>query len=534
MYADVMDLARGGGTFLFFSPLDFFGGESHPGRMLPQSTDSRLSELKELDKKINRLGAVKAALEWDQETQLPPAGVEERAEQLAVLEGLIHDLRTGSVMGRLTSELAEATIASTEDRALVRWLRRDFDRATRLPKELVERSARLVGTSQPAWAKARKASDFAAFAPYLEQLVGVAREKAELLGYADHPYDALLEDYEPGTTSAEVKAVFDGLEDGVADLVRRIAVRTQVDSSFLSRRYPREIQEKVVKQVSADIGFDGQAGRLDTSTHPFCTTLGPRDVRITTRYDENFLNMALYGVIHETGHALYEQGVDASFGATALGGGVSLGIHESQSRFWENLIGRSRPFVERYLPRFREAYPESLGDIDADRFYRGINRVEPSFIRVEADEVTYSLHIILRFRLELALLDGSLAARDVPDAWNAEFVRLFGITPPDDAHGCLQDVHWAMGGLGYFPTYTLGNLYAAQFFDTLKTAVPDWDALVTRGEFGPILGWLRTNIHRHGRVYPAGELCQRVTGQGLNPRYFLDYLNAKFGAIYGL
>ena len=502
--------------------------------MLPQSTDSRLHDLKELDKKINRLAAVKAALEWDQETQLPPAGVEERAEQLAVLEGLIHDLRTGPRMGQLTSELSDITLPTDEDRALVRWLRRDFGRAARLPKELVERSARLVGTAQPAWARARKAGDFAAFAPFLEQLVAVAREKAELLGYSDHPYDALLDEYEPGTTSAEVKAVFDGLEGGVAELVRRIAARPQVESAFLSRHYPREVQERVVRQISADIGFDAQAGRLDISTHPFCTTLGPRDVRITTRYDEHFLNMALYGVIHETGHALYEQGVDPAFGATALGGGVSLGIHESQSRFWENLIGRSRPFVERYFPVFREAYPNSLGDVDAETFYRGINRVEPSFIRVEADEVTYSLHIILRFRLELALLDGTLAARNVPDAWNAEFVRLFGITPPDDAQGCLQDVHWAMGGLGYFPTYTLGNLYAAQFFDTLKSAVPDWAGLVARGEFGPILGWLRTNIHRYGRVYPAGELCQRVTGKSLDASHFLNYLHTKFGAIYGL
>jgi carboxypeptidase Taq len=501
--------------------------------MLPQSTDSRLHDLKELDKKINRLAAVKATLEWDQETNLPPAGVEERAEQLAVLEGLIHDLRTGTQMGQLTGGLAETTLPTDEDRALVRWLRRDFDRAARLPKELVERHARLVGNAQPAWAQARKAGDFSAFAPYLEQLVGLAREKAELLGYAEHPYDALLEDYEPGTTSAEVRAVFDGLESGVADLVRRIAARPQVDSAFLSRRYPRDVQQRVVRQVAADIGFDGDAGRLDVSTHPFCTTLGPRDVRITTRYDENFLSMALYGVIHETGHALYEQGVDRHLGATALGGGVSLGIHESQSRFWENLIGRSRPFVDRYLPVFREAYP-GLDDVDADRFYRGINRVEPSFIRVEADEVTYSLHIILRFRLELALLDGSLAVRDVPAAWNAEFTRLFGITPPNDAQGCLQDVHWAMGGLGYFATYTLGNLYAAQFFDTLKTAIPDWDALVRRGEFAPILGWLRTNIHRWGRIYPAGDLCRRVTGQGLDPRYFLEYLNAKFGAIYDL
>jgi carboxypeptidase Taq len=282
------------------------------------------------------------------------------------------------------------------------------------------------------------------------------------------------------------------------------------------------------------LGFDWNAGRLDVTAHPFCTTLGPRDVRITTRYDENFFNMALYGVIHETGHALYEQGIDPQLGSTILGAGASLGIHESQSRFWENLIGRSRPFIEHYFPVFQQAYPRSLADIDAEMFYRGVNLVEPSLIRVEADEVTYSLHIILRFRLELALLEGSLKAEDVPGAWNNLFTKLFGITPPNNAQGCLQDVHWAMGGLGYFPTYTLGNLYAAQFFATLKKAVPDWEAHVRQGEFAPILGWLRTNIHRYGRVYTAGELCQRVTGESLDSRFFLAYLTEKFGALYGL
>jgi carboxypeptidase Taq len=310
--------------------------------------------------------------------------------------------------------------------------------------------------------------------------------------------------------------------------------KPQVRSDFLSRRYPRSIQETLGRQVATDLGFDWNAGRLDVTTHPFCTTLGPRDVRITTRYDENFFNMAFYGIIHETGHALYEQGIDPKFGTTILRSGTSLGIHESQSRFWENFIGRSSPFVDRYFPVFKKAYPESLNDIDASAFYRGINRVESSLIRVEADEVTYSLHIILRFRLEMALLEGSLKAADVPEAWNSLFTKLFGITPPTDTEGCLQDVHWAMGGLGYFPTYTLGNLYAAQFFDTLKKAVPDWEALVRRGEFAPVLGWLRTNIHRHGRVYGAGELCERVTGRPLDPQFFLDYLTDKFGAVYGL
>lgn len=502
--------------------------------MVPQSTESRLHELRELDHKIHRLAAIKAALEWDQETYMPPAAVAERSEQLGLLEGMLHDLQTSPSLGPLLTSLSETTLPSDEDRALVRLYRKDFDRASKLPKELVERRARLIGVAQPTWAQARKEKDFGKFAPYLEQLVALAREEAELVGYQDHPYDALLDQYEPGTTSAEVKAVFDGLESGVADLVRRLAARPQVRNDFLNRRFPRDAQERIGRQISGDLGFDWNAGRLDVTTHPFCTTLGPQDVRITTRYDEDFFNMALYGIIHETGHALYEQGVDPRLGASILGGGTSLGIHESQSRFWENFIGRSRPFVDRYFPMLQQSYPESLGDVDAEAFYRGINLVEPSYIRVEADEVTYSLHIILRFRLEMALLEGSLKAADVPEAWNSLFTKLFGITPPDNAQGCLQDVHWSMGGLGYFPTYTLGNLYAAQFFDTLKHALPDWEALVRRGEFGPILGWLRSNIHRHGRIYPAGELCRRVTGQPLDPGHFLTYLNQKYGAVYGL
>jgi len=502
--------------------------------MLPQSTDSRLHELKELDRKIHRLAAVQATLEWDQETNLPPSAVEERSEQLALIEGLIHELQTSPYLGPLTADLAETTLPSDEDRALVRLHRREYDRASRLPRDLVERQARVVGVAQPAWALARRENDFDAFAPHLAKLVALARERADLLGWQDHPYDALLEEYEPGTTSAEVKAVFDGLETGVAELVKTIAARPQVRNDFLSCAYPRGVQERLGRQIATDIGFDWNAGRLDVTTHPFCTTLGPRDVRITTRYDENFFNMALYGIIHETGHALYEQGIDPRLGVSILGSGTSLGIHESQSRFWENFIGRSRPFIDHYFPVFQQAYPESLSDVDAEAFYKGVNLVEPSFIRVEADEVTYSLHIILRFRLELALLDGSLKVGDVPDAWNQLFTKLFGIRPANDAQGCLQDVHWAMGGLGYFPTYTLGNLYAAQFFDTLKQALPDWETLVGRGEFAPLLRWLRTNIHRHGRVLPAGELCRRVTGQPLDPSHFLRYLNEKYGAVYGL
>lgn len=502
--------------------------------MRTPSTEHRLEELRVLDRKIHRLAAIQATLEWDQETNLPSSAIDERSEQLALVEGLVHELQTSPALGDLTAELSGADLDSDADRALVRLHRREFDRASKLPQELVERQARLVGLAQPTWARARKDNDFGLFAPHLAKLVALARERADLLGWTAHPYDALLEEYEPGTTTAEVKAVFDDLEGGVTRLVRRLAARPQVRNDFLKRSYPRPVQEQLGRQLASDIGFDWNSGRLDVTTHPFCTTLGPRDVRITTRYDESFFNMALYGILHETGHALYEQGINPRYGSSILGSGTSLGIHESQSRFWENFLGRSRPFIDRYFPTFQRAYPDSLGDVDADSFYRGVNLVEPSFIRVEADEVTYSLHILLRFRLETALLDGSLKAEEVPGAWNSQFTKLFGLTPPDDAQGCLQDVHWAMGGLGYFPTYTLGNLYAAQFFDALKLAHPDWATLVRQGQFAPLLGWLRTHIHTHGRVYSAGELCQRATGHALDPRHFLGYLTEKYEAIYEL
>ncbi|NNM67398.1 MAG: carboxypeptidase M32, partial [Spirochaetales bacterium] len=427
--------------------------------MLPQSSESRLKELKDIDRRITRMARIKAILEWDQETNLPPSGVEERAEQLAALEGLLHELRTQPLLGPLTAELAEATLPSAEDRALVERHQREYLRSSKLTKDFVERRARLIGVAQPAWALARREADFSQFLPYLEKIVELERETADRVGYATHPYDALLDVYEPLTTTQDVREIFAELEKGIVELVQTIRTRPQVDSAFLYRRYPKEMQEATVREILPKLGFDTKAGRLDTTTHPFCTTLGSKDVRITTRWDEKFFNPAFFGVIHETGHALYEQGFDPKLAESSLASGTSLGIHESQSRFWENIVGRSRAFVDHVFPLLRRHFPEALSNVDAETFFRGINRVEPSFIRVEADEVTYSLHILLRFRLETALLDGSLAPADVPGAWNDLSEKLFGLRPSNDAEGCLQDIHWAMGGLGYFPTYALGNLY---------------------------------------------------------------------------
>jgi carboxypeptidase Taq len=501
--------------------------------MLPQSSESRLKELKDIDRRLTRIAHIKALLEWDQETSLPPSGVEERAEQLAVLEGLLHELRTLPLLGPLTAELAEATLPSAEDRALVQRHQREYLRSSKLTKDFVERRARLIGVAQPAWAQARREADFSQFLPYLEKIVELERETADRVGYATHPYDALLDVYEPLTSTQDVKEIFTELEKGVVELVQKIRSRPQVDSAFLYRRYPREMQEATVRELLPKLGFDLKAGRLDTTTHPFCTTLGFKDVRITTRWDEKFFNPAFFGVIHETGHALYEQGFDPKLAESSLATGTSLGIHESQSRFWENIVGRSRAFVDYVFPLLRRHFPEALANVESEAFFRGINRVEPTFIRVEADEVTYSLHILLRFRLETALLDGSLAPSDVPGAWNDLSEKLLGIRPTNDAEGCLQDIHWAMGGLGYFPTYALGNLYSAQFAQSLRRDVPEFETLVRTGDFAPILGWLREKIHRHGAVYPAQELCLRATGSPLSPQPYLAYLRTKFGGIYG-
>lgn len=492
-----------------------------------------LQKLKDLDHRIRTVQQIAAVLGWDQETYLPEGAVEDRSRQLAWLETQAHSLLTSSEMGDLIALLEDSPPEGEVDRALVQTLARDHRRAVKLPAELVERRARHVSVSQAAWAKARKDDNFEAFRPYLETMVDITREVTRHLGWKDHPYDALLDEYEPFMTTKEVKAVFDILQPQLTALVKNIAAKAKIDTSPLSRNYPREKQEVLGREILTLLGFDWNRGRLDVTTHPFCTTLGDDDVRLTTRYDENFFNMAVYGMIHEAGHGLYEQGFGEDIRGTSLAKGTSLGIHESQSRFWENIIGRSQPFVEHFFPLIRTTFPEATQGLTAQDFYRALNAVEPSFIRVEADEVTYSLHIILRFRLELALVDGTLAVKDLPRVWNDTFEELFGIRPPSDAQGCLQDVHWSMGGIGYFPTYALGNLYGAQWRAAMKQDL-DLESLVAKGNFAPLLHWLRDKIHRHGSLYSASELSNRIMGSTLDPRHFLEYLQEKYGSLYGL
>jgi len=503
-----------------------------------------LQRLKEIDREYRLLGHASAVLHWDQETYMPEQAVRDRADQLALLSGLMHDRITQPEIGEKLTALGVAFQEDTVprvpeaflgiERAFLRELARQYRRSSKIPRQVVTELAKQTAIGQRVWVDARKASDFSKFSGQLAVILALVREVSSCLGFEDHPYDPLLDEFEPWMKSAEVADVFAGLREGLKRLLDRIRGSGKtLDTEFLGRNYEIEKQKTFGLGVLKALGFDFKRGRLDESAHPFTTTLGSDDVRITTRYDSRFFPTAVFGTIHECGHGLYELGLDPAVRGTLLAEGASLGLHESQSRMMENMIGRSLPFWSHFYPQLKSLFPDSLADVDLRRFYEGVNRVTSSFIRVEADEVTYNLHILLRFELEQQLISGDLAVDDLPAAWNGKMEELLGLKPPDDARGVLQDVHWSGGMIGYFPTYTLGNLYAAQFFNTLKKDVSDWSKQIEQGQFQPILDWLREKIHKHARVYPAGELCTQVTGEPLNPRYLLEYLEGKFGDIYG-
>jgi carboxypeptidase Taq len=470
---------------------------------------------------------------------MPPAGSGLRAEQMALLARLTHEMATDPVIGELLTALEASPLAKNGDSleaANVREIRRSYDRAVKMPKALVEELARVTTQAQQVWRLARKNNDFASFRPWLEKIVGLKREEAQAVGKPGAPpYDALLDEYEPGATSAEITRVFAELRHELVPLVASItASGRKPRRDILERDYPIDRQKIFGEAAAAAIGFDFNAGRLDTTTHPFCSGFGPGDCRITTRYSLNHFNESFFGILHETGHGLYEQGLDPEHFGTPAGSYCSLGIHESQSRLWENQVGRSRPFWEHFFPRARQVFPASLSDVPLDDFLLAINEVERSFIRVEADEATYNMHIILRFELEQALIGGDLRPGDVPGAWNEKFEASFGLKVPDDRRGCLQDVHWSSGGIGYFPTYTLGNLYAAQFMEQARRDLTGLEDDFRRGEFGRLKGWLNDKVHRPGRRYPPGELCRRITGWPLDHGALVGYLRRKYGELYGV
>jgi carboxypeptidase Taq len=503
-----------------------------------RTADQAYAELIRRVKDCSLLASCGSVLGWDERTYMPHRGSAHRGEQMALLARLGHEMMTAPEIGQLLAEVEASDLVRDSEgvpAVNVREIRRTYDRTTKLPKELVEELARTTTRAQQVWQEARAANDFAAFRPWLEKIVRLKRQEAQAIGYRDVPYDALLDEYEPGATTAEISRVFAELRRELTPLVGAIlASGKQAPRQVLEGDFPVERQQEFGRAAAAAIGFDFDAGRLDVTTHPFCSGIGPGDCRITTRYNPRRFPDAFFGILHEAGHGIYDQGLDPEHFGTPMGSFVSLGIHESQSRLWENQVGRSRGFWEHFFPKARQTFPEALGEVSLDQFVFAINDVRPSYIRVEADETTYNLHIILRFELEQALLRGDLQPADVPGAWDEKFEKSFGLKPPTDALGCLQDIHWSMGGLGYFPTYTLGNLYAAQFMEQARHDLGDLDADFRRGEFGRLKGWLNEKVHRPGQRWRAPELCRRITGRPLSHRPLLDYFQRKYAPLYGV
>lgn len=479
------------------------------------------------------LGSASSLLHWDQETYMPEKANAWRAEQLSHLAGLSHRLWTDPEVGRWIATCEQEGPEPGSDAAVnLREWRRSYDRATKLPAELVEESSKTEALAHQAWVEARSKSRFATFEPLLAKLIDLSRRKADLWGFAESRYDALLDAYEPGAKASAIHALFEDLAPRLSKLAAEgvAAQEARPAPALPAGPYPVAAQQALNREVAQAMGFDFDAGRIDTTAHPFCTGLGPRDCRLTTRYDEKDFASSLYGIMHETGHGLYDQGLPEEHYGTPRGEAVSLGIHESQSRLWENHVGRGRAFWEHWFPRVVHHFPQ-LKASSPEALWRHVNRIERSYIRVEADEVTYDLHIILRFRIERRLLEGDLEVKDVPAFWNESFEKLLGLKVPDDARGCLQDIHWSMGGFGYFPTYTLGNLNAAQLMRTAESAIPGLAGDLAGGRYAGLLAWLGQKIHSQGMRFRPMDLMREATGAAVTPEAHLAHLRAKVAAV---
>jgi carboxypeptidase Taq len=497
----------------------------------------KLDLLKTRLKDIKNLQSAEAVLGWDQQVYMPPGGAEARAEQLSTLSKLAHDLFVVDEIGVLLEDLARADFPYDSDEAsLIRVVRRDYDKARKLPSSLVEELSRTFSQGLQTWTRARAEKDFSQYRDILTRIVDLNIQVAEAFGYEACLYDALLDQSEPGMKTFQVERVFDTLKLDLVPLVQAIAGRSdRVDISCLKQEFDETAQWDFGLIPLKAIGFDFSRGRQDRSVHPFTTTFSINDVRITTRVFKYQFPSALFSTLHEGGHALYDQSSDPALEGTLLAGGTSLGVHESQSRLWENVLGRSRAFWEFYYPQLQEAFPTQLKNVSMDTFYSAINKVERSFIRVEADEATYNLHIFLRFELEQDLIEQRLRVADLPDAWNAKMESYLGLTPPDDAMGVLQDIHWSVGLMGYFPTYALGNVLSLQFYKQALKEIPGLEEQFSRGEFREMRNWFKEKIHRHGRKFTANELVNRITGaKELDARPYLAYIKRKYSEIYDL
>lgn len=491
--------------------------------------DSLLARLADL----GHIGHAASLLGWDQQCYMPPGGALARANAMSALGKHMHVIFTADETRTLLEQAEAAGEEPGSDRDLtLRVIRRDFDKSVKLPTELVGALSKETALGHEVWVKAREDDDFVHFAPTLQKLLDLSRDVAGHLGHTGNPYDALLNQYEPGMTAAAVETLFTEVREGLLPLLELIREGDPVDNACLKRTFDGATQVGFGEYVIRKLGFDFTHGRQDKAVHPFCQGLHRTDVRLTTRVETNWLPAALMGTIHEAGHGMYEQGFDPNDDDTPLSGAASLGFHESQSRLWENIIGRSRTFWNVFYPGLQRHFPGVLDDISLPEFYRAINRVEPSLIRVEADEVTYCMHIFLRFELEQDLLTGKLAVKDLPDAWNSKMQQYLGITPPNDSLGCLQDVHWSCGMFGYFPTYALGTMLSAQLFEQALKDSPSLEQDLTRGDYSSLLGWLREKVHHPGRRYLPGELIERITGEPLSAKPLIRYLHDKYREIY--
>jgi carboxypeptidase Taq len=497
----------------------------------------KLSKLKTILAKKNDLELASAALEWDRETYMPPGGSESRGNVMATLDRLAHELFTSDEIGKLLEELsgkAKDWEADSNDARLIKVTQREYERATKMPSKMVAEKAVLLNTANVAWREAKEKSEFPIYEPHLEKVIDFMRRTADLYKPYAHPYDPLLAEFEPGIKTADVQIIFDEIRPKQVELIEAISKQPQVDDSVLYKHYPTVGQIQAGAEIVAKFGFDFNRGRQDAVHHPFASNLGYGDQRITYEVDENFFNPYLYGILHESGHGMYEQGIPKELSRTPLYDGASLTIHESQSRLWENQIGRSRAFWQYYFPRLKEIFPSQFENVNVETFYKASNIVKPSFIRIEADEATYNLHIMLRMEIEIGLTEGTFAVKDLPEIWNSRMESYLGITPANDAEGVLQDVHWSFGAFGYFSTYALGNLVSAQVWNAMKEENPDVDDQIRDGDFSKLFTWLNDKIYRHGNKFEPQELVQMVTGEKINGDAYINYLNEKFSDIYEL
>jgi len=495
----------------------------------------KLEQLKERLGEVADIGRAANVLGWDQQVNMPPGGNEARGQQLATLSKIAQEKFITDEVGSLIDDLKqEFDGADTDEAALVRVAARNYDKARRVPPSFIAEQAIVTSRAFEAWVEARSKSDFSIFRPHLEKVVELVHKYVSFFPTGDHPYDTLLDDFEPGMKTAEVKEIFDGLRPKQVKLIKGIAASRQVKDDFLFKKY----NEKKLNDFGVDVitrfDYDWSRGRQDKAPHPFQESFSVNDVRITTRYEADNPLATLFSTMHEAGHAMYEQGVNPAYERTPIAGGTSLAVHESQSRMWENLVGRSYPFWEHFYPALKKTFASQLEGVSLKSFYKAINKVEPTFIRVNADEATYNLHIMLRLELEIGMVEGTIAIQDLPEIWNTKMQEYLGVTPPDDARGVLQDIHWSRGAIGYFSTYALGNLVSAQWWEKINKDIPNLSDQIRTGDFSELLAWLRKNVHQHGQKYEPQTLVEKVTGSRITPEPYVRYLTKKYSEIYGL